>query len=92
LRRGELSTADLRRVQRRRAVPVRIVQAVQGLMHRAVITPALAGDAAVGRRNLRFASLVRRPLARLVALGPFRPRVRSPDARLQGPTGTADRA
>ncbi len=80
LRAGKLSLGDLRRVQRRRATPVRLVQAMQGLLHRAFVAPALSGKEHGGATALRVAQLARRPLARLVALGPFRPRVRSPEA------------
>jgi 2-polyprenyl-6-methoxyphenol hydroxylase-like FAD-dependent oxidoreductase len=79
LRRGRLSLAELRRVQRRRAVPIRIVQAMQGMLHRRLVAPALAGRG-LPRRTARFGALLGRPVARLIALGPFRPRVRSPSA------------
>jgi 2-polyprenyl-6-methoxyphenol hydroxylase-like FAD-dependent oxidoreductase len=77
LRAGRLSMAELRAVQRRRELPVRIVQAFQAMIHRQVIGPALQGRGP-GAGLAKIVSLGRRPLARLVALGPFRPRVRSP--------------
>jgi 2-polyprenyl-6-methoxyphenol hydroxylase-like FAD-dependent oxidoreductase len=81
LGRGRLSTGDLRRVQRRRALPVRMIQGVQAAMHRGLVTPALERRSRATALGLRAARLLRRPFARMIALGPLRPRVRSP-----GPT------
>lgn len=78
LRSGTLSLADLRRVQRRRGLPVRIVQAGQGLLHHQVLVPALERRGERSARAMRWATRWGRPLAGLVALGPFRPRVRTP--------------
>jgi 2-polyprenyl-6-methoxyphenol hydroxylase-like FAD-dependent oxidoreductase len=78
LGRGRVTEADLRRVQRRRVLQVRLLQAVQNTVHRRVLAPTLNGQAEAGARMLRVVGVLRRQLARLVALGPFRPRVRTP--------------
>src|SRR5205823_4076909 len=82
LRTGRLSTYTLRRVQRRRELPVRLVQAVQRLIQDRVLAPALASR---GGLALPFAArlLIGLPVlrvlpARFIAYGIVRPRVRTP--------------
>jgi 2-polyprenyl-6-methoxyphenol hydroxylase-like FAD-dependent oxidoreductase len=80
LREGRLTNADLAKVQRRRELPARIIQAGQVLIHNVVIEPNLNGDLSpirvpgiVGRGPLQFIPPI------VVGRG-FRPEhVRSPD-------------
>jgi 2-polyprenyl-6-methoxyphenol hydroxylase-like FAD-dependent oxidoreductase len=84
LRRGTVTTADLRRVQRRREFPTRMTQWLQVLIQNRVISRVLAGQRTLTppwllRLMARFPVLRRIP-ARLIGLG-FRPEhVRTPDA------------
>jgi hypothetical protein len=80
LREGRLTNADLAKVQRRRELPARIIQAGQVLIQNVVIEPNLNGDLSpirvpriVGRGPLQFIPPI------VVGRG-FRPEhVRSPD-------------
>jgi 2-polyprenyl-6-methoxyphenol hydroxylase-like FAD-dependent oxidoreductase len=80
LREGRLTNADLARVQRRRELPARIIQAGQVLIQNKVIQPNLAGDLSqfrvprfIGRGPLQFIPPI------IVGRG-FRPEhLRSPD-------------
>jgi len=76
LRAGHVSTADLRRVQRRRSWPTRLTQALQVAVQERVLRPAL-GSRAGGRppravRLLQHFPALRRLPARVIGLG-FRP-------------------
>lgn len=72
--RGSLTVQDLRRVQRRRMYPTRIVQAVQRAMHPVLLVPAFRGQwtgapPAVVFLARHFPALSALP-ARLIAYGP----------------------
>jgi 2-polyprenyl-6-methoxyphenol hydroxylase-like FAD-dependent oxidoreductase len=91
LRAGQLQTADLQAIQRRRIWPARMTQRMQLLMQNRLIGPALQG---VRRPKpplvfelLNAVPALQRIPARLLALG-FRPEhVRTPDAGAQGSRG-----
>lgn len=73
----------LRKVQSRRMLPVRVIQAAQAAIHRNVLAPALAGT--INRapwpvRVLNRAPLLQRIPARVLGLGLRREHVRSPEA------------
>ncbi|MFT3978269.1 MAG: FAD-dependent oxidoreductase [Sphingomonas bacterium] len=73
----------LAKVQARRMLPVRIVQAIQRTVHRAVLEKALAGEidrAPLALRVLDRAALLRRVPARVLGLGVRREHIRSPAA------------
>ncbi len=74
LLRGRVSTADLRRVERRRRPPTVIVQTAQRLMHRAVFGPIMAGKRtkfpAVALFLARRVPAVRGIMPRLIGFGP----------------------
>jgi 2-polyprenyl-6-methoxyphenol hydroxylase-like FAD-dependent oxidoreductase len=101
LRRGRVTTADLRVVQRRREWPTRLTQWIQVLIQNRIISRVLAGRATLKLpwplRLLRRFPVLRRIPARLVGIG-FRPEhVHSPDvgagrARPAPVTASADRA
>jgi 2-polyprenyl-6-methoxyphenol hydroxylase-like FAD-dependent oxidoreductase len=83
LRRGNVGIRDLARVQRRRELPMRVIQAFQGLLQERLLKPTL-GDASVPPE---LPSVVRAALgipwlrdlpARFIGLGLWRPRVRTP--------------
>ncbi|HKV44421.1 MAG TPA: FAD-dependent oxidoreductase [bacterium] len=83
LRRGRVSTRDLAEVQRRRELPVRVIQTMQSFIHRRLLGPVLASHehAPAFPPALRFllrAPVIRGLLPRLVAFGFQRPHVRSP--------------
>ena len=94
LRRGRVATRELARVQRRRELTVRVVQALQAFVQDQVLEPALNTQAA-----FRVPPAVRLMLgvpwlqlpARLVAYGLVRPRVRVPQvaARRSAPAVVA---
>jgi len=87
LRRGQVRTATLAAVQRRRWMPTVVVQAAQRIMHRALFVPLFAGkfpatDAGSAAANtsrlrrvlvfvIRHNPLMRRLLPRLIAFGPL---------------------
>jgi 2-polyprenyl-6-methoxyphenol hydroxylase-like FAD-dependent oxidoreductase len=76
LRRNEVSLADLKAVQRRRAWPARLTQKLQVAVQNRIIAPTLSSDAPIRTPGLvrlfdRFPVLRRLP-ARLVGMG-FRP-------------------
>jgi len=83
LSRGRVTTADLAEVQRRRELPVRVVQTMQAFIQRRMLSRALSAN---GRqpgippvlRAALAAPGLRRVLPSLVAFGVFRPRVKSP--------------
>jgi 2-polyprenyl-6-methoxyphenol hydroxylase-like FAD-dependent oxidoreductase len=82
LRNGRVGVRDLARVQRRREVAVRLVQAFQGLLQERVLRPTLGQQIPpalplVARVGLRLPVLRDVP-ARLIALGVLRPHVRAP--------------
>ena len=85
LKRGDVRLRHLARVQRRRELAVRLIQAFQGFLQEQVLRPTLRTDGrATGptwliQLGLRV-PLVRRLPARLIALGVVRPRVRTPAA------------
>jgi 2-polyprenyl-6-methoxyphenol hydroxylase-like FAD-dependent oxidoreductase len=84
LREGRVTTADLRRVQRRRELPTRLTQRLQVFIQDRVISRVLANRKSLSlpwplRLVRRWPSLRRIP-ARLIGMG-FRPEhVRTPDA------------
>jgi hypothetical protein len=80
-----LTARDLDGVQRRRQLPVRVIQAIQVAVHNRVLTPLISG----GVRNVTAPRAVkmldknpwlRRWPAQLIGLGLRREHVRSPDA------------
>ena len=82
LKQGKVRIADLARVQRRREIPTRLIQAFQGLVQERVLRPTLAADRQLGlpsivRLGLRLPGVRELP-ARLIALGVLRPHVRTP--------------
>jgi 2-polyprenyl-6-methoxyphenol hydroxylase-like FAD-dependent oxidoreductase len=81
LRKGRVSARDLARVQRRRALTVRIVQRVQTAIQNQILAPALGSDGSLRRSpgaRLLLGRVGRRLLARLVAYGVLRTHVRAP--------------
>jgi 2-polyprenyl-6-methoxyphenol hydroxylase-like FAD-dependent oxidoreductase len=83
LRSGIVRESDLARVQRRRQIPVLVTQALQSLVQEQVLRPALAAEsrAPAFGGNLRVVArlpVVRDLPARLVGLGVWPPRVRTP--------------
>jgi len=74
LLRGRVSTADLRRVERRRRPPTVVVQTAQRLMHRAVFGPIMAGKRtkvpAAALFVARRVPAVRKIMPRLIGFGP----------------------
>ena len=82
LRRGDVTERDLAAVQRRRMLPTRVTQDVQLAIQRRVISPRMEGRATASvPRPLRVASnlpIVRRTLARFLALGVRNEHVRQP--------------
>lgn len=90
LARGEDVDPLLRRVQQRRMLPTRIVQAVQKAIHQRVLTPLVLRKAVLAKvplalRLFQSFPVLRRIPARLVGLGVRREHVRSPDAGLRRP-------
>ncbi len=84
LRRGDVRVSDLKRVQRRREIAVRLTQGFQGMLQENVLKPTLgAGDRVAlpwfVRTAMRVPALQQLP-ARLIALGVRRPRVKIPAA------------
>ena len=82
LREGQLTTADLRQVQRRRELPTRITQRLQLLVQERVIARVLGGAGELSsplalRLMARFPYLRRLP-ARLVGIGVRPEHVRAP--------------
>jgi 2-polyprenyl-6-methoxyphenol hydroxylase-like FAD-dependent oxidoreductase len=91
LRRGPPALADLRRVQRRRELPTRLMQSAQLAVQNRFIGPTLRGTASVpalARMFDRFPLLQRVP-ARLIGLGVRREHV---SAALANPAHAAARA
>src|SRR6478735_5812029 len=74
LLRGRVSTADLRRVERRRRPPTVVVQTAQRLMHRAVFGPIMAGKRTKVPATALFVArrvpAVRKIMPRLIGFGP----------------------
>src|SRR5713226_768422 len=82
LQQGPVRIADLARVQRRREIPVRVIKAFQGMVQERVLRPTLRSDRpaelpVIARLGLRLPMLRDVP-ARLIALGVWRPHVRTP--------------
>jgi len=82
LRQRRVSTYTLRRVQRRRELPVRLIQGVQAFIQDRVFEPALTAGSTV-KLPLAVQLLTQLPVlrvlpARLIAYGLTRPRVRTP--------------
>jgi 2-polyprenyl-6-methoxyphenol hydroxylase-like FAD-dependent oxidoreductase len=82
LRQGRVRIADLARVQRRREIPVRIIQAFQGVLQERVLRPTLGSDRApelplIVRLGLQIAGIRDVP-ARVIALEVWRPHVKTP--------------
>ena len=83
LRRGQVSGRDLARVQRRRDLSVRVIQAMQTFVHRQLLEPVLTPTARAPAFPPALRIALRAPgirglLPRLVAFGVRRPHVRSP--------------
>jgi 2-polyprenyl-6-methoxyphenol hydroxylase-like FAD-dependent oxidoreductase len=88
LSRGEVSMRHLARVQRRRELPVRFTQALQGLLQERIVRPTLGSGGEVLQFPKAILLASRAPVlrdipARLIGLGFSRPRVRTP--ALAGP-------
>jgi 2-polyprenyl-6-methoxyphenol hydroxylase-like FAD-dependent oxidoreductase len=82
LKRGPVTLADLQRVQRRRRWPTWVIQTMQVLIHRYVVTGRSRGDDAslpMAGRLLRALPILRRLPARLIGLGPRPEHIRSPE-------------
>jgi 2-polyprenyl-6-methoxyphenol hydroxylase-like FAD-dependent oxidoreductase len=83
LKRGAVTDAQLRKVQRRREFPTRMTQAIQVFAHERLLTPALSRQTQIRRlplalRLLRWFPVLRRIPARVVGVG-FRPEhIRTP--------------
>jgi 2-polyprenyl-6-methoxyphenol hydroxylase-like FAD-dependent oxidoreductase len=82
LRQGRVTSADLARVQRRRALPARLVQAAQALLQRVFIQSVLAANRPPRMPRLAQvliqAPVIRDVPPRLLAFGVGRPHVRVP--------------
>jgi 2-polyprenyl-6-methoxyphenol hydroxylase-like FAD-dependent oxidoreductase len=93
LRQGRLSTRDLARVQRKRELPVRVVQAAQSFAQRRVTAAVLSSDALPAIpgvvRVLTQIPILRDLPPRLVAFGIGRPRVESPALATPTPNSRA---
>jgi 2-polyprenyl-6-methoxyphenol hydroxylase-like FAD-dependent oxidoreductase len=81
---GRVSVRDLARVQRRREVPVRLIQGFQGLLQDNVLRPTLGATDRVSMPMFMqmgmAVPLIRELPARFIGLGVFRPHVRTPAA------------
>jgi 2-polyprenyl-6-methoxyphenol hydroxylase-like FAD-dependent oxidoreductase len=82
LRAGNVSPRVLARIQFRRELPVRVTQAMQGLVQERLLRPTLGGESGVRipamvRWLLQSTSIAQLP-AQFVAYGIMRPHVRSP--------------
>jgi 2-polyprenyl-6-methoxyphenol hydroxylase-like FAD-dependent oxidoreductase len=83
LRAGRVSVRDLKRVQVRRELSVRLIQAVQTMVQTRVVVATLRSEDAAEVPRM-FETMLRTPLlrdvpARLIAFGFLRPHVRSPE-------------
>jgi 2-polyprenyl-6-methoxyphenol hydroxylase-like FAD-dependent oxidoreductase len=81
LRRGPVSPADLRKVQRRREWPASLIQLIQAFIHRSVVTGRQTADRTnlpLFPRLLSSFPILRRIPARLIGMGPRPEHVRSP--------------
>jgi 2-polyprenyl-6-methoxyphenol hydroxylase-like FAD-dependent oxidoreductase len=83
LREGRLSVRDLKRVQVRRELSVRLIQAFQSTLQNRVVMRTLRGDDAVAVPR-QLPTILRMPILRdipprLIAFGFLRPHVRSPE-------------
>ncbi len=81
LRRGPVSAADLRKVQQRREWPAVVIQYMQVLVHKYVVTGRQAREGAnlpLLPRLLRNFPILRQIPARFVGLGPRPEHFRSP--------------
>jgi 2-polyprenyl-6-methoxyphenol hydroxylase-like FAD-dependent oxidoreductase len=88
LSRGELDVRHLARVQRRRELPVRFTQALQGFLQDRIVSPTIGASGNRPRVPKPMLLAMRVPglrdvPARLIGLGLWRPRVRAP--ALAGP-------
>ncbi|MEV7022990.1 FAD-dependent oxidoreductase [Kitasatospora sp. NPDC093558] len=74
LRRGRVTTADLARVQRRRWLPMVVIQRMQRLLHEVMFAPVLSGRRVGPPTRLvllaRYVPGFRQIPSRLIALGP----------------------
>jgi 2-polyprenyl-6-methoxyphenol hydroxylase-like FAD-dependent oxidoreductase len=75
LREGNVETSDFAVVQRRREWPTRVIQAVQALIQKNILKPALSADKEFQPPPLVRSPFLRRILAPLVAFGIRRVRV-----------------
>ncbi len=91
LRQGRLSTSTLARIQRRRELSVRLIQAMQSFIQDRVLELPLEDDAPIrlplAMRVVMGMPLLRNLPPRLMAYGIVRPRVRAPElvARMPHP-------
>ena len=88
LARGDDVDPLLKRVQQRRMLPTRVVQAAQKAVHDRVLTPLVVRKAVLAKVPLALRLFARFPLlrripARLIGLGVRREHIRSPDAGLR---------
>jgi 2-polyprenyl-6-methoxyphenol hydroxylase-like FAD-dependent oxidoreductase len=80
---GEVDIRQLARVQRRRELPVRFTQAAQGLLQERIVRPTIGSDGTTPRfpvpaRLAMSTPGLRDVPGRLIGLGLWRPRVRTP--------------
>jgi 2-polyprenyl-6-methoxyphenol hydroxylase-like FAD-dependent oxidoreductase len=66
---GRIRLRDLAAVQRRRELPIRVIQAVQGLIQRRVVSNALSGAQAFAPPPFLRLPLLRDIPARIMAFG-----------------------
>jgi len=80
LRQGPVALEDLRKVQRRREWPTRLIQRLQVFIHRRITGRASPGKSKLPLvvRLLRDFSVLRQIPARFIGLGPRPEHVRSP--------------
>jgi 2-polyprenyl-6-methoxyphenol hydroxylase-like FAD-dependent oxidoreductase len=88
LARGEMIDPLLKKVQERRMLPTRVIQAAQKAVHNRVLTPLVVRKAVLDKvpwplRLFQRVPFLRRIPARLVGLGVRREHIRSPDAGLR---------
>jgi 2-polyprenyl-6-methoxyphenol hydroxylase-like FAD-dependent oxidoreductase len=83
LRSGPVSVEDLRRVQARREWPTRLIQAMQVLIHRRIVTGATSGRKSslpFVVRLLKWFPVLRQLPARFIGVGPRPEHFDSPTA------------
>ena len=84
LRAGPVSLSDLDEIQKRRELPVRLIQRMQVFIHRRVVSARPSGDASdslpfIGRL-FRWFPFLRRLPARFIGIGPRPEHIQSPSA------------